>query len=78
MNIERGFKLAKNASEFSDCHIKIGAVLMYKNKVISVGYNTTKSNPIQKAYNIYHKGGDFMFDEKIEVNSNGHVKGEYI
>ena len=69
MNIERGFKLAKNASEFSDCHIKIGAVLMYKNKVISVGYNTTKSNPIQKAYNVYRNANGREYD--VERQNNG-------
>ena len=69
MNIERGFRLAKNASEFSDCSIKIGAVLMYKNKVISVGYNTTKSNPIQKAYNVYRNANGREYD--VERQNNG-------
>ena len=69
MNIERGFKLAKSASEFSDCHIKIGAVLMYKNKVVSVGYNTTKSNPIQKAYNVYRNANGREYD--VERQNNG-------
>ena len=69
MNIERGFKLAKNASKFSDCKIKIGAVLIYKNKVISVGYNTTKSNPIQKMYNIYRNTNERKYD--VEKRNNG-------
>ena len=69
MNIERGFRLAKNASEFSDCHIKIGAVLMYKNKVVSVGYNTTKSNPIQKAYNVYRNANGREYD--VEHQNDG-------
>ena len=69
MNIERGFKLAKNASTFSDCKIKIGAVIMYKSKVISVGYNTTKSNPIQKAYNIYRNANGREYD--VERQNNG-------
>ena len=69
MNIERGFKLAKNASKFSDCKTKIGAVLIYKNKVISVGYNTTKSNPIQKMYNIYRNTNERKYD--VEKRNNG-------
>ena len=69
MNIERGFKLAKNASTFSDCKIKIGAVIMYKSKVISVGYNTTKSNPIQKAYNVYRNANGREYD--VERQNNG-------
>ena len=69
MNIERGFKLAKNASKFSDCKIKIGAVIMYKSKVISVGYNTNKSNPIQKMYNIYRNTNGREYD--VEKQANG-------
>lgn len=48
--------LARNASKFSDfkkCHL--GAVIIYKGKVISVGYNTSKEAPIQKAYNKFRK-----------------------
>lgn len=55
MNIKRAFNLAKKASEFSDCKIKMGAVIVSKNKVISVGWNTNKSNPKQKKYNILRK-----------------------
>ena len=69
MNIERGFKLAKNASTFSDRKIKIGAVLMYKSKVISVGYNTTKSSPIQKMYNVYRNIDGREYD--VEKRANG-------
>lgn len=51
--IDRYFGFAKNASEFGDYpRYKIGAVIVYKNQVISVGWNTTKENPIQKEYNI--------------------------
>lgn len=69
MNINRCFKLAKNASEFSDCKIKVGAILVYKNKVVSVGYNTSKSNPIQKAYNKYrNQNGERQFDTETQNN----------
>lgn len=70
MNIERYFKLAKNASTFSDCKIKVGAILVYKNKVLSVGYNTSKSNPIQKMYNKYrNQNGIRQFD--VDKQNNG-------
>lgn len=50
----RYYSLAENASSFSDykkCHI--GCVAVYKNKVIAVGYNTNKTNPLQAEYNKY-------------------------
>lgn len=52
--IEKYFMLAKNASNFSDFpRIHIGCVLIYKNKILSVGWNTKKENPLQKYYNKY-------------------------
>lgn len=58
MNIERGFKLAKNASEFSDYNkknIHIGSVIIYKNKVIGIGWNSKKTHPCQMKYNKYRE-----------------------
>lgn len=54
MNITKFFNLAKNVSKLSDYNkknIHIGSVLVYKNKVIANGYNTTKTSPIQLKYN---------------------------
>ena len=47
------FTLAKNACHYSDNHkAKLGSVIIYKNKVISVGWNLeNKTNPLQKEYN---------------------------
>ena len=50
ININKGFELAKNASEFSDYNknnIRIGSVIIYKNRVLGIGYNTKKTSPIQ-------------------------------
>ena len=58
MNIERGFKLAKNASKFSDYskkNIHIGAVVVHKDKVVGVGWNTNKTHPCQMKYNKYRE-----------------------
>ncbi len=58
MNITKFFELAKNASKMSDYNkknIHIGSVLVYKNKVISTGWNTSKTNPIQMKYNRYRE-----------------------
>lgn len=68
MNIDRCFQLAKNASMFSDCEIKVGAILVYKNRVISVGYNTSKSNPLQKAYNKYRTKDGRIYDTDKQNN----------
>ena len=68
MNTNKYFKLAKNASEFSDCNIKVGAILVYKKKVISVGWNTNKSNPIQKHYNVYRNSDNRKFDVDKHIN----------
>ena len=46
------FNLARNASQFSDSpQHNLGCVLVYKNKVISVGWNSNKTSPVQREYN---------------------------
>ena len=46
------FKAAKAMSDLSDYHkYHIGAIAVYKHKIISSGYNTTVTNPLQKRYN---------------------------
>lgn len=48
------FMLAKAASELSDYdRIKIGAVIVHKKEIVSVGYNHKKSHPKQKELNKY-------------------------
>lgn len=50
----RFFKYAKRASELSDFKkTPIGCVAVYKNRVISVGYNSHKTSPTQLRYNRY-------------------------
>jgi len=64
MNINKFFTLAKNASTFSDFErIKIGSILVYKNKIISVGWNMKKSHPYQKILNKYRS-----YDEERNKN----------
>lgn len=44
--------IARNMSQFSDLQqYKLGAVLISKGKIISKGYNSTKTHPEQKKYN---------------------------
>lgn len=48
------FNRAKEISYLSDFkQVHIGCVAVYKNQILSVGYNTNKTHPIQKKYNIY-------------------------
>lgn len=71
MNIYRGFKLAKKASAFSDYNkIHIGAVVMYKNKPIGIGWNTKKTHPLQFKYNKYREaniGRKYIADEHLPM-----------
>lgn len=53
------FEAAKAVSQMSDFpRIKIGAVAVYKHHIISSGYNSVKTAPIQKKYNIYRFAED--------------------
>lgn len=46
------FNKAKNASKFSDFkRYHIGCVAVYKGYILSVGFNSNKTHPIQKIYN---------------------------
>jgi len=48
------FEAARAVSKLSDFpRIKIGAVAVYKHRIISSGCNTQRTAPIQKKYNIY-------------------------
>ena len=67
--IRRYFKLAKNASSFSDYpKINIGAIIVYKNQIISVGYNICKSNPTQMRYNMYRNMNGRNYDVRARNN----------
>lgn len=53
------FKAAKSMSELSDFkQYHIGAVAVYGHKIISSGYNSCKTNPVQKRLNIYRFDAD--------------------
>ena len=56
MNINKFFALAKSASANSDFDISksrhMGCVFVYKNRVVSIGWNTGKEHPAQKKYNV--------------------------
>ena len=48
------FNIAKEVSKLSDFpRVQIGACAVYKHKVISTGYNSMRTSPLQKKYNKY-------------------------
>ena len=48
------FNIAKSVSKLSDFpRVKIGSCAVYKHKVISTGFNTRRTDPMQKKYNVY-------------------------
>ena len=61
------FKAAKAVSELSDFKkTQIGAVAVYGHRIISTGYNTNRTCPLQKKYNKYR------FD--VDSNHTGHAE----
>lgn len=60
------FKAAKSMSELSDFkQHHIGAVAVYRHKIISSGYNSNKTNPVQKKLNIHR----FDVDSKHTIHA---------
>ena len=58
------FKAARAMSKLSDYKKQqVGCVATYKHKIISSGYNTTVTNPLQKHYN------QFRFDTDSTMHS---------
>ena len=58
------FKVAKAMSELSNFkQYQVGAVLVYRHKIISSGYNSYTTNPLQKKYN------RFRFDTDTTLHS---------
>ncbi len=44
------FRLAKDASKYSTYKYKLGCVIISNGKVVSVGFNSTKTHPIMAKY----------------------------
>lgn len=69
--IQRNLLKAKAASELSDSpQHHLGAILAYGNKTISVGWNSMKTNPLQKELN-----KERNFDD-TESKNNGAIHAE--
>lgn len=62
------FRVAKAMSKFSDFpKIQVGCCAVYKHKIISSGYNSMKTNPVQKRLNIYR------FDEETPATLHAEI-----
>lgn len=69
-NDYRLFKYAENISDMSDFpRIKVGCVVAYRGKVISVGFNSQKTHPLQKIYNAYRFDLDTPAKLHAEIHS---------
>ena len=63
------FKKASKIAEVSDFDkINIGCIAVYQGTIIGVGFNTNKTHPIQKKYNKYRNGEDFIPKLHAEIN----------
>ena len=77
--IWKNLNRAKGLAECSDFpKQKIGCVLVQGNKVLAVGYNTLKTNPMQKAYNKYrHFDKETLNDGTIHAEMQILLKTRY-
>lgn len=63
------FNIAKEVSELSDFpRIKIGCCAVHKHQVISTGFNTQRTAPIQKKYNQYRFSDDTKHSCHAEIS----------
>ena len=63
------FDKASKVAEISDfAKINIGCVAVYQGTIIGVGFNTNKTHPMQKKYNRYRNGENFIPKLHAEIN----------
>ena len=69
--IPKFFEMAKAECKNSDFYQhKIGSVLVYKGSKLAVGFNSTKTNPVQKKYNKLRP--DFNVNDSCIHNNSIH------
>lgn len=63
------FTKASQVAEISDfAKVNIGCIAVYQGTIIGVGFNTNKTHPMQKKYNRYRNGGNFIPKLHAEIN----------
>ena len=69
------FDKASKVAEISDfAKINIGCVAVYQGTIIWVGFNTNKTHPMQKKYNRYRNGENFIPKLHAEINCLNQLK----
>lgn len=64
--IKHYFNLARNACNYSDfTKVKMGAVLIYKGKILSIGWNSNKTSPLQQELNKFRN-----FEKDVSLTKN--------
>lgn len=72
--ISRFLKKAKEASNYSTYPRQhLGAVLVYGNKIIAIGYNTNKTNPMQYKYNKFRGFDHFNSPNNGSIHAEGMI-----
>lgn len=61
------FDIAKDVSQFSDFRTKTGCIVVYKNTIISSGYNSNKTSPVQQKYNRYRGFDTNVYPNKLHA-----------
>lgn len=55
------FNIAKETAKLSDYNKhQLGCIIVYKNRIVSSGFNSNKTNPLQKRYNKRRFSDDTM------------------
>lgn len=63
------FTKASQVAEISDfAKVNIGCIAVYQGTIIGVGFNTNKTHPMQKKYNRYRNGENFIPKLHVEIN----------
>ena len=63
------FDKASQVAEISDfAKVNIGCIAVYQGTIIGVGFNTNKTHSMQKKYNRYRNGEDFVPKLHAEIN----------
>ena len=69
------FTKAYKVAEISDYEkINIGCIAVYQGQVIGLGCNSNKTHPIQKKYNRYRNGEDFIPKLHAEISCLNQIK----
>lgn len=75
---KRFFEVAEAIAKTSNYNrIKIGAVIVLKHKIISVGCNNCKSHPLQKKYDVYREFNDDNLRHCIHAEISSIINANY-